>query len=344
MNGGKKGKGKLAHHGRHTSACKHPSTEQTAHFCSVAHQHTIYITTHQPSSPPPSTPSRHQHTILKYSWSQPTSPPTGTPSRHQHTKMGNFVYFCPPTSTPLKTQHAIVWIFLYICFAHPLAHHWGFSTPMFESWSFLPTHQHTIEASAHQCLKLSLCFSPTHQHTIEASAHQCLNPPLYVFCPPTNTPLRLQHTNGWIFHYIYLPTHQHTIEPSAHQCLNPPLYVFCPPTNTPMRLQHTKVWIFLYIFFPHPATHHLGFSTPTFESFTISFCPTTNTLTHKWFQLQHYKQGRAIRIGYCIVFTILVSIGFTQYLLSVLLFSQYNTLIFFLNKKVDHLERSNILV
>ena len=37
-------------------------------------------------------------------------------------------------------------------------------------------------------------------------------------------------------------------------------------------------------------------------------------------------QGRAIRIGYCIVFTILVSIGFTQYLLWLLLFSQYNTI------------------
>ena len=41
-------------------------------------------------------------------------------------------------------------------------------------------------------------------------------------------------------------------------------------------------------------------------------------------QIYAYKQGRAIRIGYCIVFTILVSIGFTQYSLWVLLFSQYN--------------------
>ena len=38
-----------------------------------------------------------------------------------------------------------------------------------------------------------------------------------------------------------------------------------------------------------------------------------------------HEQGRAIRIGYCIVFTILVSIGFTQYLQWVLLSSQYNT-------------------
>ena len=42
------------------------------------------------------------------------------------------------------------------------------------------------------------------------------------------------------------------------------------------------------------------------------------------------RQGRAIRIGYCIVFTIFVSIGFTQYLLWALLFSQYNTTQFFL--------------
>ena len=37
-------------------------------------------------------------------------------------------------------------------------------------------------------------------------------------------------------------------------------------------------------------------------------------------------QGRAICIGYCIVFTILISIGFTQYLLWVLVFFQYNTI------------------
>ena len=48
-------------------------------------------------------------------------------------------------------------------------------------------------------------------------------------------------------------------------------------------------------------------------------------------------QGRAIRIGYCIVFTILASIGFTQYLLWVLLFSQYNTIQkFFFEKKVTN--------
>ena len=41
-----------------------------------------------------------------------------------------------------------------------------------------------------------------------------------------------------------------------------------------------------------------------------------------------HTQGRAICIGYCIVFTILVSIGFTQYLLWVLFFFpiQYNTI------------------
>ena len=51
------------------------------------------------------------------------------------------------------------------------------------------------------------------------------------------------------------------------------------------------------------------------------------------------EQGRAIRIGYCIVFTILVSIGFTQYLLWVLLFSQYNTIQqFFLGKIVKYRE------
>ena len=104
--------------------------------------------------------------------------------------------------------------------AHPSAHHWKLSTPMFKS--------------------SSISFSPAHQHTIEASAHQCLNHPLYFFFPPTSTPSRLQHTNVTIFLYIcfahppahhsgittpmfessslsFVPTHQHTIKSSAHQ-------------------------------------------------------------------------------------------------------------------------------
>ena len=45
-----------------------------------------------------------------------------------------------------------------------------------------------------------------------------------------------------------------------------------------------------------------------------------------FFILMTWQQGRAIRIGYCIGFTIFLSIGFTQYLLCVLLISQYNTI------------------
>ena len=45
----------------------------------------------------------------------------------------------------------------------------------------------------------------------------------------------------------------------------------------------------------------------------------------RWSAAPH-GQGRAIRIGYCIVFTILLSIGFTQYLLWLLFFPQYNTI------------------
>ena len=37
------------------------------------------------------------------------------------------------------------------------------------------------------------------------------------------------------------------------------------------------------------------------------------------------SQGRAIHIGYCIGFTIFLSIGLTQYSICLLLISQYNT-------------------
>ena len=135
----------------------------------------------------------------------------------------NFILylFCPPTSTPLSLEHTNVEIIIYIFFAHPSAHHQGISTPKLESFS--------------------MPFLPTHQHTIEASAHQCLYRPLHLFCPPTSTPSRLQHTNGKFILFSFYPTHQHTIEASAHQSLYHPLYLFCPPTSTPSRLQHTNV-------------------------------------------------------------------------------------------------------
>ena len=63
------------------------------------------------------------------------------------------------------------------------------------------------------------------------------------------------------------------------------------------------------------------------------------------FQLEKQEapkgQGRAICIGYCIVFTILTRIGFT---IGIVIFPiQYNITIF-LQKKVDHLGRSKTLV
>ena len=45
-----------------------------------------------------------------------------------------------------------------------------------------------------------------------------------------------------------------------------------------------------------------------------------------FFILMTWQQGRAIRIGYCIGFTIFLSIGLTQYLICVLPISQYNTI------------------
>ena len=57
----------------------------------------------------------------------------------------------------------------------------------------------------------------------------------------------------------------------------------------------------------------------------------SNTSAH------YYNQGRTIHIGYCIVFTILASIGFTQYLLYFPNTIQYNI---FLKKKVGE-DRNN---
>ena len=125
-----------------------------------ANQHTIKAPAHQYMKLPlcifTHPPAHHwKLSTPMFQWSSlsflPSHQHTIEASAHQSLNLSLYL-FCPPISTPSMLQHTNVWFFLYIFFARPPAHHWVFSTPMFKSSyiSSLPTHQHTIKASAHQ--------------------------------------------------------------------------------------------------------------------------------------------------------------------------------------------------